>query len=291
MSLIALGLVVVAALAHASWNLLAKRAVDCKHFNWYYSVGAATLYLPLAVFAIRDFVPHASWLAVALLVATSVLHMLYSASLMRGYRASDLSIVYPIARGTGPLLSFVGAIAILGERPSWVAAVGALLVVAGVVVIAGGRRLWHELRVPGSNVLPGLRWGATTGFLIAAYTLNDGYAVKVLAVSPILLDWSSNVFRTVSFAPIAWRDRAVVRAEYPRFWKPALGVSVLAPLGYILVLEAMKFAPVSHVAPAREMSMMVGAWFGARVLGEGGLRQRMVAAGLIVVGVAALALG
>jgi len=291
MSLVALALVVVAALAHASWNLLAKRAVDCKHFNWYYSVGSVVLYMPLAVIAIRDFAPHASIAAVALLIATSVLHMLYSASLMRGYRASDLSIVYPVARGTGPLLSFVGAIVILGEHPTWIAALGALAVVAGVFIIAGGRRLWRELREPTSNVLPGLRWGATTGFLIAAYTLNDGYAVKVLMIAPILLDYASNVFRTLTFAPIAWRDRALVRDEYPRYWKPALGVSILGPFGYILVLEAMKFAPVSHVAPAREMSMMVGAWFGARVLGEGALRQRMIAAGLIVVGVAALALG
>jgi drug/metabolite transporter (DMT)-like permease len=295
MPLFALILVVIAACTHATWNILAKKAVACRHFNWYYSVGAVVVYLPFAAVAIRDFAPHVSMAAIAALIATSLLHAFYSASLMRGYRAADLSVVYPVARGTGPLLSFAGAIVVLNESPSLLAAAGALLVVAGVFVIAGGRALWRELRAPRqgerSKVVSGLLWGITTGVLIAAYTLNDGYAVKVLLVSPILLDYVGNVFRAVVFAPLAWRDRATVRDEYPRYWKPALGVSVLGPLGYILVLEAMKFAPVSHIAPAREMSMMIGAWFGARMLGEGGMRRRVIAAGLIVVGVIGLALG
>lgn len=298
MSLIALGLVVIAAFTHATWNLLAKRSAHCRHFNWFYSVGAVVLWSPPAAFAIRDAVPHLSALAAAVLIATSVLHALYSACLLRGYRVADLSIVYPVARGTGPLLSFVGAIVVLNERPSWVAACGALLVVAGVLVIAGGRRLWRDLfprtdapEADRSRALAGLRWGAITGALIAAYTLNDGYAVKVLLLSPILVDYVGNVFRATLFAPLAWRDRATVRIEFPRYWKAALGVSVLGPLGYILVLNAMTLAPVSHVAPARELSMMIGAWFGARVLGEGRTQQRLIAAALIVAGVVALALG
>ena len=298
MSPIALLLVVVAAFTHASWNILAKRSAHCRHFNWYYSLGAVVVWSPLAVFAWQASVPHFSRVAVAVLAATCVLHALYSASLQRGYRAADLSIVYPVARGTGPLLSFFGAIAVLHERPTLVAASGALLVVAGVLVIAGGRRLWHDLvsrsdepSASRARLFAGLRWGATTGALIASYTLNDGYAVKVLMLSPILVDYVGNVFRAVLFAPLAWRDRATVRNEFPRYWKAALGVSVLGPLGYILVLTAMTLAPVSHVAPAREMSMMIGTWFGARVLGEGGTKQRLIAAVLIVAGVAALALG
>jgi drug/metabolite transporter (DMT)-like permease len=127
--------------------------------------------------------------------------------------------------------------------------------------------------------------------MIASYTLNDGYAVKVLMISPILLDYAGNLFRAVIFAPRVWLDRARVAQEYPRYWRSALGVSVLGPLGYILVLQAMTIAPVSHVAPARELSMMVGTWCGARLLGEGGAGRRLVAAALIVTGVLALALG
>ncbi|MGI9024707.1 MAG: EamA family transporter [Burkholderiaceae bacterium] len=294
MSPLALLLVVIAAFTHASWNLLAKRAAHCRHFNWYYSTGAALLFLPLAAFALIDFAPRLSVTAVLVLLSTCVLHALYSESLQRGYRAADLSVVYPIARGTGPLISFVGAIFVLGEHPSLVATAGALLVVAGVLVLAGGRRLWRELRTPHEargTVVAGLYWGGLTGLLIAAYTLNDGYAVKVLLIPPLLVDYVGNLFRSLVLAPRALRDRAAVALEYPRFWREALGVSILGPAGYILVLYAMTMAPVSHVAPAREMSMMIGAWFGARLLGEGHVMQRVLGAGLIVAGVGALALG
>ena len=291
MSPLALLLVVIAAFTHASWNILAKRAAHCRHFNWYYSVGAVLLFLPFAALALRDFAVHVTPAAGLALAATCVLHALYSASLQRGYRVADLSIVYPVARGTGPLLAFFGAIVVLGERPTRLAAAGALLVVVGVFVIAGGRRLWDRTGAVRGDPLAGLRWGATTGLLIASYTLNDGYAVKVLLISPILLDYVGNLFRALVFAPLAWRDRASVRVEYARYWKEALGVSILGPTGYILVLYAMKIAPVSHVAPARELSMMIGAWFGARILNEGDVGQRVLAAGLIVAGVAALALG
>ena len=296
MPFIAVVLVVVAACTHASWNILAKRAAGCRHFNWYYSTGAVVLWMPLAAFAARDFASHVSGAAVAALIATAVLHALYSASLMRGYRAADLSIVYPVARGTGPLLSFVGAIVVLGEHPGIVAAAGAMLVVVGVFVLADGRTLWRQMRAPSTSpahdrAIVGLLWGGLTGMLIAAYTVNDGYAVKVLLISPILLDYTGNLFRAVVFAPRIWLDRTHVRTEYPRYWKPALGVSILGPLGYILVLQAMTIAPVSHVAPARELSMMIGTWVGARMLGEGGSGRRVLAAGLIVAGVVALAVG
>ena len=294
MPILAVLLVVIAACTHATWNVLAKRAADARHFNWYYSTGAVVLWFPVAAVAIRTVQP--SWPTVAALLATSVLHALYSATLMRGYRAADLSVVYPVARGTAPLLSFAGAIVVLQERPTIVAGVGALLVVAGVLLLAGGVALWHDLRAPVASpghakVVAGLRWGGATGFLIASYTLNDGYAVKVLLVAPVLIDYVGNLFRAVVFAPRIWRDRARVRVEFPRYWKSALGVSVLGPLGYILVLEAMSMAPVSHVAPARELSMLIGTYFGSRLLGEGGTWRRVLAAGLIVAGVVALALG
>ncbi len=250
--------------------------------------------MPLALFALRDFAPRASTAALLALAGTCMLHALYSECLQRGYRAADLSVVYPIARGTGPLVSFVGAIFVLDEHPTLIATAGALLVVAGVLVLAGGRRLWHELQKPRAErgtVVAGLYWGGLTGLLIAAYTLNDGYAVKVLLISPLLVDYVGNLFRSLVLAPRALRDHATVAREFPRYWREALGVAILGPAGYILVLYAMTMAPVSHVAPAREMSMMIGAWFGARLLGEGHTLPRLIAAGLIVIGVGALALG
>jgi drug/metabolite transporter (DMT)-like permease len=284
MSALALGLVLLAALTHASWNLSAKYAAQSKHFVWLFSVGsvlfygpvcAAVLYVERPVFELRH------WLSLA---ATSVLHLAYSIALQTGYRHSDLSVVYPIARGTGPLLSFMAAAVLLGEQPTPQSLVGLVLIVLGILLVAGivGH---HHRRAPGVGVM----YGLLTGACIAAYTVNDGYAVKFLLISPFLVDFTGNLFRMVVLAPRAWRDRERVRLESRVFRTPVIVVSVLGPLGYILVLFAMRLAPVSHVAPARELSTLVGAWFGSRLLREEAGPWRFAGAALIVAGVVCLA--
>jgi drug/metabolite transporter (DMT)-like permease len=213
-----------------------------------------------------------------------VLHLLYSLSLQTGYRHSDLSVVYPIARGTGPLLSFIGAGLLLGEALTARSVAGMLLIVGGILLVAG--LIGRHRRAPGVGVL----YGLLTGALICAYTLNDGWAVKVLLISPFLIDFTGNMFRMVVLAPRAWRDRARVALEARSYRKPVIVVSVLGPLGYILVLFAMRMAPISHVAPARELSTLVGAWFGSRLLREDSGPWRIAGAALIVAGVISLAL-
>jgi drug/metabolite transporter (DMT)-like permease len=137
----------------------------------------------------------------------------------------------------------------------------------------------------------GIFWGALTGVIIACYTIVDGYSVKVLLLSPILVDFTENFFRAAVLTPRAWMDWQTVRAEFRIYWKHALGIAILTPMGYILVLFAMRIAPVSHIAPAREMSMMIGAYFGSKVLDEGHLLRRMIASALIAGGIFGLVLG
>lgn len=285
MSSLALCLVLLAAVSHASWNISAKFAAEAKHFVWLFSAGSVLIYGPVVAVLLwieRPDFELRHWLALA---ATSVLHLLYSLSLQAGYRASDLSVVYPVARGTGPLLAFAGAAWLLDEAVTARSLAGMLLIVCGILLVAGivGHR--HR-RAPGVGVM----YGLMTGALIAAYTLNDGWAVKVLLISPFLVDFTGNAFRLIVLAPRAWRDRARVALEARVFRKPVLIVSVLGPLGYILVLFAMRLAPVSHVAPARELSTLVGAWIGSRMLREDASPWRIVGAALIVGGVIALAL-
>jgi drug/metabolite transporter (DMT)-like permease len=109
-------------------------------------------------------------------------------------------------------------------------------------------------------------------------------------ISPFVIDFTGNLFRMIVLAPRAWRDRAVVAREARLYRNPVIVVSVLGPLGYILVLFAMRLAPVSHVAPARELSTLVGAWFGSRLLREASGPWRVAGAALIVAGVVSLAL-
>jgi len=163
-------------------------------------------------------------------------------------------------------------------------ALGALLVSFGILLLSGVAS-GHAVG------LPGLFWGVATGFTIAGYTLVDAYSVKVLLLAPVLVEYAGNFLRMILLSATALRDRTSLALEWRRCRKEALGVAVLTPGAYILVLVAMRMAPVSHVAPAREMSMMIGAYLGAKFLSEPHLARRLTASALIAGGVAALALG
>jgi drug/metabolite transporter (DMT)-like permease len=279
---LALLAVLLAAITHAIWNLHAKRAAASQHFVWLYSLGSCVLYTPIVLWIVAHDRPHfelTHWLA---LLATALLHLGYSLMLQAGYRTSDLSLVYPLARGSGPLLSFIAAVLILNEKVTALAVGGVVLIVCGIILVAGLFRQEH--RAPRAGIF----FGLGTGCFIAAYTINDGWAVKVLLISPLLVDYSGNLFRLAVLSPRAWRDRARVREEFRVYAKPAAVVSALGPLGYILVLNAVRIAPVSHVAPARELATLLGAYFGARVLREKAAPSRILGALSIVAGVIGL---
>jgi drug/metabolite transporter (DMT)-like permease len=283
MPLLAIALVLLAACTHATWNLAAKRAAGSRHFVFWYSAVTVLLYLPVIVWLLlttRPVFTATHWLALA---ATSVLHIGYSLSLQAGYRNADLSLVYPLARGSGPLLSFLLAVTLLGEQVSWVSVAGVLLIVSGIVLVTGLWLAGHRARGKG------IVYGLGTGLFIAAYTINDGWAVKTLLISPFFVDYSGNLVRALVMTPSAWRDKTRCLEEIRSFRRPILIVSLLGPLGYILVLFAMQLAPISHIAPARELSTLVGTWLGARMLQEKSAPTRLIGAVLIVAGVVALA--
>jgi drug/metabolite transporter (DMT)-like permease len=213
--------------------------------------------------------------------------------LLRGYAASDLTVVYPVARGTAPLVASLGAVLLLGETMSSVGVLGVLAVTGGVFLIAGGPGLWAKAHDPAQRqrVRAGVGWGASTGLLIASYTLIDGYAVKVWLISPVLIDYFGNFARIPFMLPGALRNPAAVKEAWRTQWKHALVVATVSPLAYVLVLYAVQLAPLSHVAPAREVSMLFAALFGGRLLGEGDRGLRIAGALCIGLGVAGLALG
>ena len=137
----------------------------------------------------------------------------------------------------------------------------------------------------------GMRYGLLTGVFIASYTVVDGYAVKVILMSPILLDYYGNFARLVFLVPTVLRDRATAAEHWRRQWRYAVLVATISPISYVLVLYAMTAAPLSHVAPAREVSMLFAALIGGHLLGERNRVARIAGAALIAAGVIALALG
>lgn len=251
---------------------------------WLYSVGSILLYTPAVVWVFIHSHPQLDSLQCYALLATALLHLGYSLTLQAGYRASDLSLVYPIARGSGPLLSFAAAVVLLDEPLTAQSLCGVLLIVCGILLVSG--LLQQARSVPKSGVW----FGLGTGVFIAAYTINDGWAVKVLLIPPLFVDYAGNVSRTIVLSPAAWRDRIRVRQEIRHYSRAAAVVSLLGPLGYILVLYAMRLAPISHIAPARELATLLGTWFGARLLREKAAPARLAGAACIVAGVVSLAL-
>lgn len=293
MPLTALLLVLAAALCHASWNLIAKRNGGGSEFVLISAILVGLVWGPVALWQGWDSVPRFGAIEWAALAGSTVLHIVYFNSLLHGYRVSDLTVVYPVARGSGPLLSTAGAVLLLSESLSLAGGLGAMAVVGGVFLIAGGPALMRQAHEPArqARVMRGLRWGALTGACIAGYTLLDGYAVKVLAISPIVLDYLGNVLRIPVMLPLALHDRAGFREAWRRQWRAALAVAVLGPASYVMVLYAMRIAPLSHVAPARELSMLFAALAGGSLLGEGDRALRLLGAACIALGVMGLALG
>jgi drug/metabolite transporter (DMT)-like permease len=282
----ALVLIIAAAFIHASWNLLNKRASGHATFTWVVAVLSAVFYAPVAAAAVFFWQAQIGWLEIGFMAGSAALHTGYFVLLNEGYRAGDLSLVYPLARGTGPLLSSVAAILFLGERPSALAIIGGLLIVAGVIALTGNPKSFRQ-----TGARKAVTYALVTGTFIAAYTLWDKQAVSRFAVSPILLDWGANLVRALLLTPFALRHWKSARNEWRIHRSEAIGVSLLVPLSYILVLTAMQFTPVSYVAPAREISILIGTVMGTRLLAEGDVHRRLAAAGAMVLGVVALAVG
>ena len=293
MSLQAFALIILAGLIHACWNIAAKKAGGDSRFAFFTSVLMMLFWAPLGWWLGRDAVP--LWGAVewGFIGASGVLHVVYYVILLRGYRKADLTVVYPLARGSGPLLSSLVAITLLGEQISALGALGIAGVVGGVFLIAGGPGLLRAAHDPAARqrVHKGIAYGLLTGAFIASYTVVDGYAVKVLLMSPILLDYMGNFVRMGLLLPVVLRDRPTARAMWLQQRKYALIVGAISPVSYVLVLYAMQTAPLSHVAPAREVSMLFAALIGGHLLGEGDRAVRLVGAACIAVGVACLGLG
>lgn len=282
---VALAIVLLAALIHATWNFLVKTSGGGVVFVWLFATLSSAVLVPLAIGLVIVQQHEIDVLRCGFIFGTAFIHVIYFLLLQRGYQTGELSLVYPLARGLGPALSTLGAVLLLGERPSQVVLCGLVLIVTGIVLLTV--RTNKAIRHPGAAVF----YGVMTGLSISVYTVWDKYTVDHLAVPPLVLEAFAGLGISLMLTPLALRRIDGIKRVWREHKKEVIGVAILAPLSYILILTAMSFTPLTYVAPCREVSILFAALLAARFLEEGNMTRRLAAASLIVGGVIALALG
>lgn len=286
---LALGLVLLSALAHASWNLLLKRSLNQEAFVWCLLLADSVLLLPLGAVLLWLYpIPPPGWW---LVLATVVLHIFYFVLLGRGYARADLSLVYPIARGLGPMLVPLLAVVFLGETVSPPAAAGIGAIVVGIYIVSWWGRFRQLLRHPLSFLrVPGVRYAVLTGLTIAAYALVDKQGVGL--VQPFLYMYLLSLGCAVGLAPyiLATQGRAAVAQVWRTSAWTVVAAGLLTFLAYGLVLTAFSISRVSYVAPAREAGIVVGVLMGVFILKEPFGVGRLLGSGFILLGLVVIAL-
>ncbi|MFN2744165.1 SMR family transporter [Bacillus sp. z60-18] len=279
-------ILLLSAFIHATWNYLSKKAGGGAAFIWLFTAIAAIVYTPLAIGVVLYEKPDFGIWQIVLIMASILAHLGFFLVLQKGYQKGDLSLVYPIARGTGPLITCLLAVVVFHEQLTLPAVIGILLIVVSILFFTGGIK-----RLTESGSLIPILYGLLIGAIIAAYTLLDKAAVSHFLVPPLLLDYCNTLGRFILLTPFAAKNWHQVRSEWKQHRIEAAGVGILNSLAYILALSVMVFAPVSHVAPIREVSILIGTVMGAVLLSEGFGHRRIIAALFMVSGVISVAIG
>ncbi len=269
----ALAFALSAAVLHGLLNVLLARARDPEAATAVALLVAVLAFAPVAA-AVWD-VDASVW---PFLVGSAAFELLYFALLAAAYRRAHLSVVYPLARGTAPVLVLVIGVAALGASTSWRQGAGVLLVAAGVLLVRGAR-----LRAGA----PDLLFGLPIAGCIAAYTLIDKHGIRH-ATPLVYLELSMIIPALAYGAAIAViKGRGAMRAEL----RAASTVAGLSTFGaYALVLAALQRASAASVAAVRETSVVIAAGLAATVLGEPVGIRRITGAVLVAGGVALISL-
>jgi len=276
---IALGLILLSAVVHAVVNILTKRADDKYAMRLLIGVFSAIIVTP-ALF----FVPLPHGKAVWFLVGTAFVHALYELLLVKSYESAAFSAVYPVARGTGPLFTALGAIFLLHEHPPVIELIGIVLVCGGVIAIGISHRA-------SAGAKAGLLYALGTGLTIGCYTLIDASGVRAVPVPFTYVLWFfvAHGFCVLVTAP-GIRGRAVV-IEARRQWRLGILLGLLSITTYGSAMLAYRFGATAQLAALRETSVLFGTALAMSFLGEHMTWRRWCAAGAIAAGAILLQAG
>lgn len=288
MSGIALGMVLISAFLHAGWNYLLKKSDRKIVFIWWFLLASLVLYFPLFAYFCRETpIPPAGWICI---VATGLIHAAYFWFMGGAYQRGDLSLVYPLARGSGPLFVPILAMVFLHEVIAPLGGFGIMLIVAGIYCVHlrafNGRAFLEPFRaLRGGASL----WALSTGLMIAAYSLVDKVGVGL--VYPPVYIYIMFFINWLALTPwILIRERHGLKSEWQRHKGSIVAVGFLSGFTYLMILFAFTMSKVSYVAAVREVSIVLSAYFGVFNLREKHGRQKLIGAVLIFLGVVAIGL-
>ena len=258
-------------------------------FIWLFTLPSVIALAPVTVWMMAAGHVSLTWHTILFLAGSAGIHTIYFLLLSRGYREGDLSVVYPIARGTGPLLAGAIAMVILREHPSVGGIIGALCITSGADLLAHDQRASEK--ASGASRAKSVEYGLAIGVLIGIYTVWDKWLVGGLDVSPLILEWVLSGAICLFVTPSAMSQWPRVKLLWAAHAKVAVVGALLSSLSYICFLTALAAAPVSRIAPLRETSILIGALLGTSLLAEGKMKTRLFAAGAVSAGVILVALG
>jgi drug/metabolite transporter (DMT)-like permease len=266
--------VLLAAAAHAGWNAAIKRGLDPLVTTVLIAVGAGAIALPILAVAGLPAAPARPWV-----IASVVVHLGYFAGLIEAYRAGDMSQVYPIARGSAPLLTALVSTTWLGERLGLLGWVGLLCLVGGVMMLSlrgGGDLARLDRRAVGFALF--------TALTVCAYSVIDGVGVRAAGDAPA---YTAAVFLGNGVIMVLYglaRRGSKLFAGPWQIWRTGLAGGALQFASYGVALWAMTVAPIAVVAALRETSVLFGALIAVVILREPLRAVRVLAAVLIVAG-------
>ena len=281
----ALGLLLIAAVLHATWNLLVKRAREKHIFTWCSLLVGAICFAPLLVQAASfplGILPY--------VIFSAIFEGMYFLVLIRAYANGDFSLVYPMARGTAPALLTVWAILFLGERPRLYGLIGIGLLVCGLIIV-GGKSWWalRSLRKGSSLSSSAVILALGVAFCISIYSAIDGAAVQHVAPLPYTVLVMGLTSLLIAPTVVVRYGNQAILAEWRANWSRIILVGILSLLSYMLVLFAYSISQVSYAGSIREISIVFGAFLGWRWLGEEFGVIRVIGAVFIFAGILVIA--
>jgi drug/metabolite transporter (DMT)-like permease len=283
----ALSLVLGGAVLHASWNLLLKQSINKAAFMAFSVVVSVLVFAPVALWATP---PQMFPALLPILVISGAAEIGYMIALSKAYEHGDLSLVYPLARGSAPFFVFAWSSVVLGEQLPFFGYVGVTLMIVGIYLTTlPTLRDW--LRPIRSLESVSSRWALLSGLCIATYTLADRDGARL--ISP----WMYNLYIFTIMAlgsslyVVLTRHRLTAQIEWRTNWLSIVSTGVINVVNYMVVLWALTLAPTSYVSALRGTSIVMSSFYGWRVRGERISYSRMLGALFSVLGIVSLALG